>query len=177
MRGDRTMKWFKDVANLDELRKMYKKLVIQHHPDNCGSDDAIKEINAEYDVLFKKLKTSYEHSESYQNATDRQRQAYDSNKDIKIREMIVKLSCFQELTIELCGTWIYVSGNTRRYKEELKALGMHYASKKKCWYIHWDDYVKHGKKSSSMSHIRNKYGSMIVHTDSNNEALGMKAGV
>ena len=169
------MKWFKDINTLDELRKAYKKLVIKYHPDNCGSDIEIKQINSEYDELFKKLKAGYEQSESYKNATDRQKQSYDSVKDIKIREMIVKLSRFQSLTIELCGTWIWVTGDTRKYKEELKSLGMHYASKKKCWYIHFDDYVKYGKPST-MSYIRNKYGSTVIHTDSNEKELYMKAG-
>lgn len=170
------MKWFKDVLTLNELRKKYKQLVIQFHPDNGGSEDILKEINSEYNILFKKLKNSFEHSESYQQANDRQRQAYDSVKDQKIREMIVKLSRFQELTIELCGTWIWVSGNTKKYKEELKSLGLNYASQKKCWYIHWDEFVKRGTKSSSMSHIRSKYGSMIINTNTHEKELCIKAG-
>lgn len=168
------MKWFKDVLTLNELRKKYKQLVIKFHPDNGGSEDILKKINSEYDILFKKLKNSFEHSESYQQANDRQRQAYDSVKDQKIREMIVKLSQFQELTIELCGTWIWVSGNTKKYKEELKSLGLYYAYQKKCWYIHWDEFVKRGTKSSSMSHIRSKYGSMIINT--HEKELCIKAG-
>lgn len=116
------MKWFKDISTLDHLRKRYKQLVVQHHPDNGGSDNAIKEINSEYDILFKKLKNSYEHSESYQKSSDRQKQSYNSVKDQKIREMIVKLSRLQGLVIELCGVWLWVSGDTKRYKDELKAL-------------------------------------------------------
>lgn len=171
------MKWFKDVSTLDELRKKYKQLVIKFHPDNGVSDDAIKEINSEYDVLFQKMKNSYEHSENYQQSNDRQRQAYDSVKDQKIREMIVKLSRFQGLVIELCGVWLWVSGDTKRYKDELKALGLHYASQKRCWYIHWDEFVKRGTKSSSMSHIRSKYGSTIINTDNQERELCIKAGV
>lgn len=176
MKGDRIMKWFKDISTLDHLRKRYKQLVVQHHPDNGGSDDAIKEINSEYDILFKKLKNSYEHSESYQRSSDRQKQSYDSVKDQKIREMIVKLSRLQGLVIELCGVWLWVSGDTKRYKDELKALGLHYASQKKCWYIHFDDYVKHGTKSSSMSHIRSKYGSMVINTRHDEKELSAKTG-
>lgn len=176
MKGDKTMKWFKDISTLDELRKKYNQLVIKFHPDNSGSDDAIKEINSEYDILFKKLKNSFEHSESYQQSNDRQRQSYDTVKDLKIREMIIKLSRFQGLIIELCGVWLWVSGDTRQYKDELKALGLHYASQKKCWYIHFDDYVKHGTKSSSMSHIRSKYGSMIINTRHDEKELSAKAG-
>lgn len=170
------MKWFKDISTLEDLQKKYKQLVIKHHPDNGGSNDAIKEINAEYDILFKKLKNGYEHFESYQKSTNRQKQAYDSVKDIKIREMIVKLSRFQGLVIELCGVWLWVTGDTKRYKEELKKLGLHYAPQKKCWYIHWDEFVQHGTKSSSMSHIRTKYGSTIINIDNQEKELYIKTG-
>lgn len=159
------MKWFKEVDSLDELRKLYRKLVVKHHPDNGGSEELIKEINNEYENIFKRLKEGYQHSESYQKATERQKQAYDSVKDQKLREMIVKLCRYPGLIIELCGVWLWVSGNTIAYKEELKKLGLHYAGNKKCWYIHYDDFVKHGKKPTSMSYIRSKYGSVIVHTE------------
>lgn len=162
------MKWFKEVDSLDELRKLYRKLVVKHHPDNGGSEEIIKQVNAEYEILFKRLKEGYQHSESYQKATERQKQAYDSVKDQKLREMIVKLCRYPGLIIELCGVWLWVSGNTIAYKEELKKLGLHYAGNKKCWYIHYDDYVKHGKKPASMSYIRSKYGSMVVHAEEKN---------
>ena len=165
------MKWFKEVNSLAELRKVYKKLVVQYHPDNGGSEDLIKEINAEYDLLFKKMKTDYEHSENYKKATDRQKQSYDSVKDQKIRDMIFQLSKYQGLVIELCGVWLWISGNTKKYKDELHALGLHYAPSKKCWYIHWDDFVKYGSRPSSMSYIRSKYGSVIIHTKQEEKEL------
>lgn len=169
------MKWFKDITNLDDLRKAYKRLVVKYHPDNGGSDTEIKEINAEYNELFKKLKSGYERSESYKNATDRQKQSYDTVKDQKLREVIIKLSRYKGLVIELCGVWVWVSGDTKQYKEELKALGLHYASQKKCWYIHFDDFVKYGK-TSTMAYIRSRYGSTVIHTDNNENELHMKAG-
>lgn len=58
------MKWFKEINDLNELRKMYKKLVIKYHPDNYSeSEDVIKEINNEYDILFKKMKHDFEHKD------------------------------------------------------------------------------------------------------------------
>lgn len=159
------MKWFKDIHSLDDLRKLYKKLVIKYHPDNGGSEDIIKEVNAEYDILFKQLKAGYEKSEAYQKATERQKQAYDSEKDQKLRDMIIKLSRYPGLIIELCGVWLWVSGNTKAHKDELHRLGLHYARNKKCWYIHFDDFVKYGKHPTSMAYIRSKYGSMVVHAE------------
>ena len=46
------MKWFKDVNSLEELRKLYRRLVVEHHPDNGGSEDIIKEVNANIKVMF-----------------------------------------------------------------------------------------------------------------------------
>lgn len=36
------------------------------------------------------------------------------------------------INIEICGSWIWVSGNTYGCKTELKQNGFHWASKKKC---------------------------------------------
>ena len=164
--GVMNMKWFQKIANLDELRKRYKVLVVKYHPDNGGSNDILAEINAEYDNLFRKFKQGYEHSEEYQKTSERQRQSYDTFKDQKIREMVIKLSRIPDIIIEICGVWIWVSGNTYSCKEELKELGLHYARQKNCWYIHYDDYVKYGSKPSTMSYIRSKYGSIIVNSKS-----------
>ena len=47
------MMYFKDIQSLEELRKEYKRLVKVNHPDNGGSEDAIKVINVEYELTFK----------------------------------------------------------------------------------------------------------------------------
>lgn len=155
------MKWFKEINTLDSLRKLYRKLVVKHHPDNGGSEETIKEINAEYDILFKKMKDDYEHQDAYSHATDKQKQQYDWQKDKQIRDMVLQLSSFRDITVEIIGVWIWVS-NCYGYRKELKALGFHWASQKQMWYIHFDDYHKFGSKPASMSYIRAKYGSVEV---------------
>lgn len=161
------MKWFREgsVSDLESLRKYYRKLVVKHHPDNGGSEEDIKQINLEYESLFQKIEAGYEKSESYAKQNDRQKQSYDTVKDEKIRDMVVKLSKYPGLVVEQCGVWLWISGDTKKWKAELKALGLHYASQKKCWYIHWDDFVRYGSRPSSMSYIRSKYGSTIVHAE------------
>ena len=39
------MKYFKNIKTLEELRKEYKRLVKENHPDNGGSVESIKTIN------------------------------------------------------------------------------------------------------------------------------------
>lgn len=155
------MKWFKDVKSLDELRKLYRKLVIRYHPDNGGSEDIIKEVNAEYDILFKRLKNEFEHKDTYKDTTDKQRQQYDWKKDKLIREKVMQLARFEGIKVEIIGVWIWVS-NCYAYRKELKELGFHWASQKQMWYLHFDDFHKFSSKPASMSYIREKYGCVEV---------------
>lgn len=155
------MKWFQEITDLNELRKLYRKLVVKYHPDNGGSEETIKEINAEYDILFKRLKNDFEHKDTYKNATDKQKQQYDWQKDKQIREMVMQLSRFKDITVEIIGVWIWVS-NCYKYRKELKELGFHYARQKQMWYLHFDDFHKFNSRPASMNYIREKYGSVEI---------------
>lgn len=46
-------KYFKNVTSYQNLKDQYKKLLKKNHPDNGGDLEAMKEINVEYDALFK----------------------------------------------------------------------------------------------------------------------------
>ncbi len=48
------MTYFKNITSLIELKKQYRALAKQHHPDRGGSTEAMQEINKEFEVLFKK---------------------------------------------------------------------------------------------------------------------------
>lgn len=45
-------KWFAGVTTIEELRKRYRELLKQFHPDNGGDEETMKTINIEYDKLF-----------------------------------------------------------------------------------------------------------------------------
>ena len=160
------MKWFdvNEIKDLNSLRSTYKKFLIKYHPDNNAEDTTadMQEINAEYALMFERLKNGFEHSEHYDRATDRQKQNYRWEKDKQIREMIIALSRLEGLIIEICGVWIYVRGNTKQHRQELRALGLTWNRQKECWIIHFDDYYRHGQQSMSMNYIREKYGSVFV---------------
>ena len=53
------MKYFNNITSLDELKKAYRRLAMKYHPDCGGSEEIMKQINAEHDALFETLKASH----------------------------------------------------------------------------------------------------------------------
>ena len=164
------MAYFNNITTLEELRRQYRDLLKKYHPDNKdGSTQATQEINAEYDRLFKLLKDRHE-SKSTDNKgnntkTDFNNMKYDFSEDELLRDMLQKVIHLSDITIEIIGNWIWISGNTYQYKKELKDLGFKFAGQKKSWYWHSEAFRKRSHKKLSMEDIRNYYGSTEVETD------------
>ena len=67
-----------------------------------------------------------------------------------------------DLIVELVGNWIWVTGDTRSAKDQLKAFGMHWAPKKAAWYFHSQPYQRKNGRHYSLDQIRARYGSERV---------------
>ena len=103
-------KYFNNPETLEELRKQYKELLKKYHPDNGGSEEATKAINCEYEELFKVLKNRHERKASgAENKSSYDNMKYDFTEDAKLRDIIQKIIHFSDITIEICGSWIWIS--------------------------------------------------------------------
>lgn len=152
------MTYFKNCQTLEELKKEYKKLAVKNHPDNGGSAETMKAINAEYEQMFNILKKQH-------NATaDEKHQAKESAHDFM--DVIEKIIFCEGLEIEICGTWIWVTGETFKHKDILKDAGFKWCSNKKAWAWHPadDGFTANRKRKTTMAEIRFKYGSEKVET-------------
>jgi hypothetical protein len=151
------MKWFQNVNTLDELRTMYRKLAMQYHPDRGGSTQAMQEINAEYDYLSKHLINN--------NTTFSEgRKAWETFVSDEIRQKLNEIIFLEDIIIEIIGCWIWVTGNTRAVKEDLKLHGFKFSPNKLAWYWQYGDYRKLSKKQFSMDDLRVMFGSDEVET-------------
>lgn len=171
-------KYFENINALQELRKQYRDLLKKYHPDNGGNVEIMKEINAEYDRLFKILKDRHESNSSHSTAnsnttsnsnakqSDYNQNMYDWENDKALREALEKIINFNGIEIIICGQWIWVSGNTFCYRKELKEIGFKYARSKKQWYFHTEIFRKRSHKTLSMNDIMNYYGGTKVNTNS-----------
>lgn len=69
------------------------------------------------------------------------------------------------VSIEIVGTFIWLTGNTKPYKDDIKALEFRYSPKKYAWYKAPSDYKKRSRKNYDMDTIRGMYGSQKVKED------------
>jgi len=152
-----TSAWFSGCNTTDEIRKRYHKLAMQYHPDRGGSNEVMAEINAAYDAACRMAGRSH----AYQQPFSR-RPEPESISTI-LRKVIYRLVEMDGLRVELCGTWIWVSGNTRAWHEVLKGMGLRWAPKKKMWYYAGTPAT--GRRNLSMDRIRSVYGSQTFTRD------------
>lgn len=146
------MKYFMSCKTLDDLKREYRRLASIHHPDVGGDTATMQAINAEYDELHEVLKKAHnQQADEFHQTTETAEE---------FREIIEKLLRMDGLEVELCGSWLWIGGNTREHKDELKSAGCRWSSNKKLWYWHHsEEGRKWHKGSKTMNQIRNKYGS------------------
>lgn len=152
-----TRSFFEGVKNVQELRAKYKELLKKYHPDNGGDLETMQQINAEYDVLFKRLSKGGTANASQSAASGK---ASDDGVTDAMRAVLERLAGLAGITIEICGSWVWVSGATYAVKDSLKAAGCFFSSKKRMWYWREPSESWHGRRGGAdMASIRIKYGS------------------
>lgn len=146
------MKYFSKCTTLDELKKEYRRLAMIHHPDHGGDTATMQAINAEYAATFSRLK------DQHNAAADEDHQTTEAPEEFIA--IISQLLRFPGLTVELCGSWLWITGDTYGIKDQLKAAGCRWSSSKKRWYWHHpEEGSRWHKGTATMSDIRTKYGS------------------
>jgi DnaJ-class molecular chaperone len=139
---------------LEELKAQYRKLAMQHHPDRGGNNEAMKAVNNEYDELFPRLKDIHQTKDG---ETYTARQTSTETVD-QFKDLITELMRMDEITIEIIGCFVWVTGNTKPHKERLKALKFQWHSKKIAWYLKPEEYRKRSRKEYELDEIREMYG-------------------
>lgn len=147
---------FFTATNLNDLKKEYYKLAMKYHPDKeTGNLEIMQQINNEYDFLNIEFANN-EFSDNKKKYTDA------VNLGSEMREKIMNIIQYQDIIIEVCGDWLWLSGNTKQYKERLKQNGFKWSPKKQLWYWSILSKKRYFTGETSMDDIRSKYGSEIV---------------
>lgn len=144
------MKYFNDCKTAEELKKEYHRLARENHPDLGGDTETMQQINAEFEKAAQRIASGY--TPDGQTAES----AADITEFASVLNILFGLGGIE---IELCGTWLWITGSTYAHKEALKAAGCKWSSKKKAWYYHSGEYTRKSRKGYSMDEIRDMHGS------------------
>jgi hypothetical protein len=140
---------------LNDIKQAYRKLASANHPDKGGNTETMQLINTAFAELCKYFELG--------NATlDINEDGNEEAKQFDF-DFIMALKKMQGVIIEVCGYWVWLTGNTIEHKEAIKNLGFKFSGAKKSWY--WSPTINtstYRRGSKSMKGIRKQYGSTII---------------
>ena len=149
------MTYFKNISELSELRKLYYQLAMKYHPDKGGDLAVMQAINNEYESYSKRLIDGNIDFSS-------ERKVYEAEVSQELQTKINEVIHLENVTIEVIGDWLWITGNTFPHKDELKAMSFRFSRNKLAWYFHAQNYRKIGNKNFTLDGIRELWGSVEI---------------
>ena len=141
-----------DQITPEIVKKAYRLACSKYHPDrNPAGAEIMKSVNLAYASL-KEFTGNVQIDESVQNYGDDLNTAINAIIDLPVN-------------IEICGSWVWVSGDTKPHKEQIKEAGYRWQARKKMWAFHPADFKpsrRKGKSTWAMDKIRDNFGSQAV---------------
>lgn len=153
------------IDSFEQIKQAYKRMIQKYHPDrNAAGLHIAQAINAAY--LFLKELNKEGKLDSYftRMAEEFQENKKQGNPGIAevLSVAINKIIHIPGITIEVCGIWVWVSGDTKPIKDQLKQAGFLWHSKKGMWYFRPEESKYRRSKGFDMETIRMRYGSTTL---------------
>jgi hypothetical protein len=150
------MNYFSHCQSVEEAKKIYRELLMQHHPDHAGEEgetvtkEIINQFNAFLNGLMSHSFNAYYSDKEWKPAPGTETPFQE------ILQKIINLDC----EIEIIGYWIYCF-NSKEVKEQLKELGFWFSGKHKAWVFSGRP-KKNITSRETLDEIRAKKGSQKI---------------
>lgn len=148
--------FFNGLTTVAEIKSEYRNLVWIHHPDRGGETETMQALNNEYQASLELC------DGQVTRGSDEKDHTYHYNQDVEqaITDKIDELLRLKLPGIEiwLIGVWVWIDGDTRPAKEQLKTAGCRWHSKRKKWYWKVGNYRTRYNAKASFADIASVYG-------------------
>lgn len=153
------MSYFASCKTVTEIKKLYRELAMQHHPDRGGDTATMQAINAQYHEALKRFDRQQETGSDGSQHTYYYNAEHEQSIMDKINELL-KLR-LEGVEIWLIGKWIWVQGDTKPHREALKNAALSWHSKRLAWY--WKPYEERTRYNErmSLSGLADHYGAKL----------------
>lgn len=149
--------YFKECQTLQDVKIQFRILAKKLHSDlTGGNDEQMKILNNEYDIAFN-------YFQNLDNSKIKDEQKHNKESSTIYKNIIEKLIHYENINIEIVGSWLWLDGNTYPIKELIKELNFRWSKSKKKWY-YFDNIQETNKKRGFYSYdkIVEKFGSTKV---------------
>ena len=137
-----------------DIKLTFRDLAKENHPDHGGDAEMMKLINEAFEVIKDNYTFRIDKDENFENDEN-----FWKIDDPEMEAVYKNIAHLEGIEIEICGYWMWVTGETYKVKFELKNAGLLYARKKIAWFWKPADRTSKSKGKTSLSDIRSKYGS------------------
>jgi curved DNA-binding protein CbpA len=150
-------------VTVEQATKAYKKAIFKHHPDHGGTCESFIELQKAYELVMSSLTyTGKQYNKQKSELEDIQKN-YTQELINKMMSIIEALSYSDDVSLNLCGNWIWLTGNTKPIKEKLKSLKFKFSKNKSAWYWYEGKYRRYGgKEVYTLNDIAYRYGKIEV---------------
>ena len=148
--------YFIKCKSLDEAKQLYKKLCVKLHPDVSGYDSTAD---------FQKMQADFENFRPGKEKFDGEFNQWDATEYAFLIDQLIKIG---GISIEICGSWIWLSGDTKPVKEKIKSVDTGdtmrrgWSKNKGMWYFSPKGYRKRSGKQMEYEEIKTMFGSKTV---------------
>ncbi len=152
--------FFEGCNTLQEVKDKYRVLAKENHPDRGGSLQTMQEINGQYAKAINIIANGGKFTTAEAEAEILQAEAY--------QQAVNKVVNLEGCTLELIGSWLWITGNTKQYCKILNSepAKFNWAKKKSdfsAWFFRTSEFKTSNKgQKMGLDAIRNKYGAQTI---------------
>ncbi len=141
------MNYFSSSLSAQDAKKLFRKLAVELHPDKGGKHTDFITMQNQYE--------SYLKGEFSYTSKEAKEACQSMNEFVQANEFIKN---FTDVLVELTGSWVWISGNTKPYKEEIKEHGFKWSRNKSKWYKAPYELKGKKRKGTNFDKIKSTYG-------------------
>lgn len=155
-----TNQYFAGCTSVEEIKKHYRELAREHHPDIGGDTATMQAINSQYESAL--LRQDGTESKGSDGKTHKY--YYKADVERAVRDAFIaslKAAKAKNVSVEsaIIGTWVWVKGDTKPIKDDLKDAGFRWQGHRKAWsFCTTKRRRKHRPSTASLGGLAAQYG-------------------